>query len=522
MYDSEMLHNLGKDRVRFSGNKEAIYDYDTGKHYSYKDMDIRSDKLAWFLTKKLGLKKGDRIGFCALNDVSFFDAYYTTFKTGIIITTYNCLLRESELFSLIENEDPAVIIYSDVFIFTILSLQEHGYKGECICLSCTKGNEDDKYCYEDIMSNEDYEPIESPEIDFEDIQMLIHTGGTTGRPKAAMMPFRSLFYNGLIEHLYLQVTENDTCILTLPLFHTAGWNVITLPTLMAGGRVILTRTFNPEKTLRIIREERPTIGISVETMYKAMAMHPDFEQTDLTCYRFLLVGAAPTGRELLEIYWNKGVKIVNSYGMTEIGPNNMSHPIGLMTIDDVRAKWNSCGKPAPFNLVRLVDDENNDVPQGEKGELIFKSKLLFKGYWNNPEATQVMFSDGGWVHSGDVGYIDRDGFCYIVGRKKNMFISGGENIFPQEIEDVIMEIPGILEACIIGVPDIKWGEVGKAIIVLSPGASVSKDEVLKAVKDRLSTIKVPKYVTFMDSIPKNAAGKRNLEELRKLFGQAKD
>jgi fatty-acyl-CoA synthase len=520
MYDSEMLTHMSKDRVRFSGNKEAIFDYDNDKHYSYKDMDIRSDKLAWFLTKKLGMKKGDRIGFCSTNSVAFFDAYYVSFKTGIIITTYNCLLRETELFALIENEAPSVMIYSAEFTFTILSLMEQGYKGECICTDII--GPDDKYWYGDIMDNKDYEAVELPELDYEDIQMLIHTGGTTGRPKAAMMPFRSLFFNGIIEHLYLQVTENDSAILTLPLFHTAGWNVLTLATLMAGGRLIITRGFNPEKTLKIIREERPTIGISVETMYKAMAMHPDFAQTDFTCYRFLLVGAAPTGKELLEIYWNKGVKIVNSYGMTEIGPNNMSHPIGLMSIDDVRAKWNSCGKPAPFNLVRIVDDAGNDVPQGEKGELIFKSKLLFKGYWNNPEASEAMFSDDGWVHSGDVAYLDEDGFCYIAGRKKNMFISGGENIFPQEIEDVIMTLPGVMEACIIGVPDIKWGEVGKALIVMAPGAEVTKNEVLKHVKEKLSTIKVPKYVSFMDSIPKNAAGKRNLNELRDLFGQAKD
>ncbi|NLX92345.1 MAG: long-chain fatty acid--CoA ligase, partial [Clostridiales bacterium] len=180
------------------------------------------------------------------------------------------------------------------------------------------------------------------------------------------------------------------------------------------------------------------------------------------------------------------------------------------------------GKLAPFNQLRLVDDNGNDVPQGEKGELVFHGKLLFSGYWNNPEASKAMFDENGWVHSGDVAYFDKDGFCYIAGRKKNMFISGGENIFPQEIEDVIMGITGILEACVIGVPDIKWGEVGKALIVLAPGFEMTKEDIIKAVKDNLSTIKVPKYVSFMNEIPKNATGKRNLEELHKLFGQAKD
>lgn len=519
MYDSETLKNMVNYRVRFSKDHEAIYDYDNDKHYTYEDMDVRSDKLAWFLTKKLGLQKGDRIGFCGTNAVAFFDAYYATFKTGIIVTTYNCLLKETELLSLIENESPKVIFYTGEIVFAAMAMKEMGFNQEFICID--EKVEGDNYGYPEIMENEDYEKIDGPELSYEDIQMFIHTGGTTGKPKAAMMSFRSLFYNAIIEHLFLQVTENDVAIQTLPLFHTAGWNVITLATLMAGGKLILTRGFNPEKTLRIIREERPTIGISVETMYKAMAMHPDFEKTDFSCYRFLLVGAAPTGKELLEIYWNKGVKIVNAYGMTEIGPNNMCHPIGLMTIDDVRAKWNSCGKPAPFNQVRFVDENGNDVKQGERGEMVFNGKLLFSGYWNNPEATAATLKDG-WVHSGDMGYLDEDGFCYISGRKKNMFISGGENIFPQEIEDVIMTVPGIIEACIIGVPDPKWGEVGRVLVVRAPGAEVSREDVINVVKKELSTIKIPKYVTFVDTVPKNAMGKRDLNAIAALYGKAED
>ncbi len=520
MYDSETLKNMTKYRTRFSENQEAVYDADNDKHYTYKDLEVRSDKLAWFLTKKLGLKKGDRIGFCALSSVQFFDAYYVTFKTGIIITTYNCLLREKELFSLIENEAPKVMFYSGLLVFVTMGLKEAGITfPEYICLD--ERVEGDNYCYDDIMNITDYEPVEAPDLDFEDIQMLIHTGGTTGKPKAAMMSFRSIFFNALVEIMYLGITENDSEILTLPLFHTAGWNVLTLALLMAGGRVIIMGMFNPETALKLIRSERPTIGISVETMYKAMAMHPDFAGTDFSCYRFLLTGAAPTGRELLEIYWKKGVKTVNSYGMTEIGPNNMSHPT-WMTIQDISKKWNSCGLPAPFNQVRFVDENGNDVKQGEKGEMVFNGKLLFSGYWNNPEATAEIMKDG-WVYSGDVAYQDKDGFCYISGRKKNMFISGGENIFPQEIEDVIMLVPGVMEACVIGVPDAKWGEVGRALVVVaSTGSAVTKEMIQAAVKAEFSSIKVPKYVTFVSEVPKNAIGKRDQAAITELFGKAED
>lgn len=519
MYDSETLRNMGKYRTRFSYGHEAIYDYDEGKHYSYADMEERSDKLAWFLTKELGLKKGDRIGFCATNAVAFFDAYYTTFKTGIIITTYNCLLREKELFALIKNEAPKVIFYSSEFIFTIVALREQGFNQEFICID-TKGP-DDKYSYEEIMNIKGYDDVPDPKLDFEDIQMLIHTGGTTGRPKAAMMSFRSLFYNAIIDIMYLQVNENDTAILSLPLFHTAGWNVLTIATLQAGGRLIITKGFNPSVNLKIIREERPTIGISVETMYKAMIFQPDFVETDFTCYRFLLVGAAPTGKELLEIYWEKGVKIVNAYGMTEIGPNNMCHPIGLMSIDDIRKKWNSCGLPAPFNQIRFLDEDGNDVKQGEHGELVFNGKLLFSGYWNDPVTTEEMLKDG-WVHSGDMGYLDNDGFCYISGRKKNMFISGGENIFPQQIEDVVMTVPGVMEACIVGVPDLKWGEVGRLLVVTQQGEKVEREVITDAIKQELSSIKVPKYITFVDEVPKNNIGKRDLNKIKELYATPED
>ncbi len=511
--------DIGMDRLKFSAKSEALYDYDTGKRYTYGDLDDRSDALSLFLTETLGLKKGDRVGLCATNNVAFYDFFYATYKTGIIITTYNCLLREKELYSLIENESPKVIFYSREFSYTVENLKNVGFKQEFICID-EKG-ENDRYSYSEIVERKVERAPDAPELDNEDIQMLIHTGGTTGQPKAAKISFRSIFYNMLADQNVFQLTEYDSAILTLPLFHTAGWNVLNIPLLFAGGKIILIRGFDPGKVLKIIEEEKPTVGISVETMYKAMAMHPQFANTDFGCYRFLITGAAPTSKELLEIYWAKGVKILNAYGMTEIGPNNVCPPLGSMSIEQVREKWNSCGVPAPYNQMRIVDDNGNDVPQGVRGEFIFKGKLLFSGYWNNPEATEEIFTDG-WVHTGDMGYIDKDDFCYISGRKKNMYISGGENIFPQEIEDVVMTIPGIIEACIIGVPDAKWGEVGRLLVVMAPGAETTREAIRCIAKQELSSIKIPKYITFVDYVPKNAVGKRDLKEIGRLYGAAKD
>lgn len=519
MKNIEILPDIGKYRLKLCAKSEAIYDYDTGKRYTYGDLDARSDALSLFLTETLGLKKGDRVGFCATNSVAFYDAFYATYKTGIIITTYNCLLREKELHSLIENESPKVIFYSREFSCTVESLKNAGFKQEFVCID--ERGENDSYSYSKIIERKVEKAPDAPELDNEDIQMLIHTGGTTGQPKAAKISFRSIFYNMLADQGVFQLTEQDSAILTLPLFHTAGWNVLNIPLLFVGGKIILIRGFDPGKVLKIIGEEKPTVGISVETMYKAMAIHPQFANTDFRCYRFLITGAAPTSKELLETYWTKGVKILNAYGMTEVGPNNICPPISSMSIEQVREKWNSCGIPAPYNQMRIVDDNGNDVPQGEKGELIFKGKLLFSGYWNNPKASEKMFSDG-WVHTGDMGYLDEDGFCYISGRKKNMYISGGENIFPQEIEDIVLTIPGIMEACIIGVPDAKWGEVGRLLVVMAPGAEITCEAIRCFVKQELSSIKVPKYITFVDSIPKNAVGKRDLKEISRLYGAARN
>ncbi|MEG1241643.1 MAG: AMP-binding protein [Oscillospiraceae bacterium] len=519
MFDKETISNLLEYRLRMSGNSEAIYDFDENKRYTYNDLDRRSDALAHFLFDELHMQKGDRMGFCAVNNIAFYDAYFASYKTGVVITTYNCLLKEKELHALIENEEPSVIFYTAEFEATIEGLKNAGFKQVFICLD--KKAEKGGYDYSELIEKTYTAKLTPPDISFEDIQMLIHTGGTTGKPKAAMMSYRAIFYNTLADQSVFELTSKDCAILTLPLFHTAGWNVLNTPLLYAGGRIILIHGFNPDKVLKIIREERPTVCMSVETIYRSLAGHPDFEKADLSCFRFMITGAAPTGRELLNVYWNRGVKILNAYGMTEIGPNNICPPISMMSIEDVRSKWNSCGVAAPYNQMRIVDEADREVARGERGELIFKGKLTFSGYWKNEAATKEMIKDG-WVHTGDIGFLDEDGFCYISGRKKNMFISGGENIFPQEIEDVILSIPTVVDTCILGVPDKKWGEVGRALVVKSPNSKISKEDILAKLKAQLSSIKIPKYLTFVDAVPKNAIGKRDLTEIHNRYCKAEN
>lgn len=379
---SQIITDLNAYRTRINPLKEAIYDYDNQKRYSYEELETRSEKLAYFLNGILAVKKGDRIAFCAQNSVEFIDAFYASCKTGVIVTTYNCLLNIDELTRLISNESPKVIFYDCKYKKTINMLKSRFPNIAYISLGTEKG-ENDYCCYEELMAIQLNQQVENVHIDMEDIQMLIHTGGTTGLPKASKMSYRSIFYNSLSEILTLGLSSRDSVYVFLPFFHTAAWNVLTLPLLLAGGKIILTKEFHPKKALKIIEEEKPTVAIGVETIYRLMAEQEEFNKTDFSSFRWMLSGAAPISREIMKIYWDKGVKIVNAYGMTEIGPNNLVPPVNEMTLDEIKEKWNSAGKPMFFNNVRIVDEEGKDVKDGEKGELIWKSNLIFSGYFNN-------------------------------------------------------------------------------------------------------------------------------------------
>ena len=510
-----MYANLNRYRTLRSPEREAIYDYDNQKHYTYGDLDQRAEKLANYLVNVLGLVKGDCVGFCSTNAVAFFDAFFATYKTGIIITTYNCLLNENELKLMILNEKPKVLFYEEDFEEKLFRIKTEIPVEKYVNLSKNTQNPDAEF-YDDIMAQEYGELSSRTSFDSEDIQMYIHTGGTTGIPKAAMISYKTISMNIVSEIITLGIHMDDSAYIFLPLFHTAGWNVITLPLLFCGGRIILKKCFKPQSALEIIREERPTISVAVPTIYKLMADHEDFEKTDFSCYKWMLVGAAPVREVTAKAYFERNIKLVNAYGMTEVGPNNLVNPVQDMSMELLKAKWNSVGKPFYFNEVRIVNDDGDDVKQGQSGELIFKGPLTFSGYLNQQDETRNIMKDG-WVYTGDIVRVDEDGFYYIVGRKKNMYIACGENIFPIEIENLICNFEGIKECCVFGVPDDKWGEVGKAIIVVDE-SKFDIDRLKEYLLGNLSTVKRPKHLQIVETVPKNGAGKVDYRLVNELYG----
>ncbi len=505
-------------RSRISMNKEAIFDYDAKQGYTYGDLERRSNLLSNYLVDKLDVKKGDRIGFCARNCIEHFDAYYATAKTGTILTTYNQLLSENELVAMINNERPKILFYEEIYKNKIERIKSQVSVETYVVVSGARERLEAVH-YEDIMAYSNDKYADHTELDLEDIHMIIHTGGTTGVPKGAMISHRALLFNAVSEVLTLDLNSTDSTYLMLPLFHTAGWNVFTLPVLLTGGRVIINKCFEPKLALDIIAAEKPSVMLGVSTIFRMMINTPEFDEADFSSLKWILSGAAPTPLDIMEKFWDKGVKFAAAYGMTEAGPNNLSFTLDQLNMENIRENYESVGKPMLFNQVKVVDQAGEEVGVDVHGEIIWRGPLIFSGYWNDEIETARTLRNG-WVHTGDVAKVDEDGNYCIVGRQKNMFITGGENVFPPVIEKEIYKHPKVHEVCVIGVSDAKWGEVGKAIVSTKSNAHLDREDLKRFLKDKLGSIQIPKYLQVVDELPKNSAGKLQRGIVQQLYGQA--
>ncbi|MCT4566649.1 MAG: acyl--CoA ligase [Maledivibacter sp.] len=510
--------NYSLFRSRISPEREAVYDYDNKIHYTYGDLENRANLLANYMVEKLNVKKGDRVAFCTRNCMELIDAYYATAKTGAIFVTYNLLLSENELVEMINNEEPKVLFYEELIKNKIGKIKSETKIQDYIVLSNAKGKIEDIH-YEEIMNYKNNAYREEKDLDIEDIHMLIHTGGTTGIPKGAKISHESLIYNSMASVLTFNLSHLDSTFILTPMFHTAGWSVLNLPHLHVGGRIIISKMCDPKLTLKIINEQKPTTLLGVSTIFRMMINQSEFETTDFSSLRWIISAAAPTPIDIMKKFWGKGVKFVIAYGMTEAGPCNLTIQADDMNIEQIRSRYNSVGRPMYFTQVKIVDNEGNEVGVNECGEIIWSGPGIFSGYWNNEKDTSEILRDG-WVYTGDIAKKDEDGFYYIVGRKKNMFITGGENIFPPEIEAEIYKHPSIHEVCVIGIPDKKWGEVGKAVITLKQGENIDTKELKEFLDGKIGSIKIPKYVQVIEEIPKNSTGKIQIGVISRLYGKA--
>ncbi len=493
-------------RASFSPDWPVLYESDRNREYSYLELNQRASALAAYLTGKANLQKGDRMAVLARNCVEYIDFFFAALKTGIILVPLNVRLSAAELSDMLRQTKPRLLAYEEVFE-EISSVLENSTIEMLVVLKKERSQLALKAENYDAILETNSGRLSSPvDIQPEDPLLLLFTGGTTGPPKAAVISHRAVFFNMLSETISWQLGPKTVVPGLLPFFHTGGWNLVTLPTMFAGGQVLINPTFDPELTLKQIEEKKCSFLFAAATMFRMISAQDSFEKTDLSSLQFVMSGAAPCPVSVMEPYWEKEIKFVQGYGITEGGPNNLYMPWYSLSWKEVKEKCQSVGKPFIYCQARIVDENGEEKKPGQLGELILGGPVTFSGYWNNPDETKNTLRHG-WVYTGDIARKDEDGFYYIADRKKDMYISGGENVFPVEVEKIIEAHPQVQEAAVIGVPDEKWGETGKAFVVLKPGESIVPEDIKKYLGDKLARYKLPREVILVDGIPKSSVGK---------------
>ncbi|HTR87534.1 MAG TPA: long-chain fatty acid--CoA ligase [Reyranella sp.] len=480
----------------------AIDDLQTARKFTYADLDRRTDRLAAALAA-MGIGKGDRVALLAPNCAEYFEIQFACGRLGAIMLPLNWRLTVPELEYILDDSTPKLLIHDRSFAAQARALSK-------TLLEIEPG--DATSTYEQAIASE-ARPVAAIEVTHDDIAMVMYTSGTTGHPKGAIITHGMVFWNAVNLGIPALISPQTVQLVILPLFHTGGLNCYANPVLHAGGTILIMRAFEPGLALDYLSD--PKLGVThffgVPAPYQFMMQHPKFQSADLSRLRISGVGGAPCALAILEGWAARGVALVQGWGMTETSPAGTM----LDAVDAIR-KVGSAGKAMMHTAIRVVDDQGKDVKQGEIGELLIKGPNITPGYWNKPEATAAAFTDG-WLHTGDACRMDEEGFVYIVDRWKDMYISGGENVYPAEVENVLFQLPQVADAAIIGVPNERWGEVGMAIIVRKADQTLEEGDVIRHCLGRLAKFKVPQSVTFVDVLPRNATGKVLKRELRTRF-----
>jgi fatty-acyl-CoA synthase len=476
-------------------------------------MNERANRLANWLTREVGILQGDRVAILARDGVEHLDTFFACAKIGAVHTALNWRLHWREIAQIMTYTAPKVLLFSSDFQEAVLELQ-----GDAQAASITYfvHIEDpgipDSIHYDAALQGADDTPAENPLIEAETIVALIFTGGTSGLPKAAQVSHRMIAWNTLNTVIH-DLHHDDIYLNVFPMFHTGGLFVYTLPQIVMGGTTILVRQFDPAQVLDLIEREAVTVFGGVPSMYQMLTQAPNWETADLSSLRFCTSGGAPLPVPLVEQYTaEKGIRFKQGFGMTEFGPG-----IFALAAEDSIRKAGSIGRPNYYVDARIVDDQDHALGPNEVGELVLKGPSFSSGYFNDTAASAEAVDAEGWFHTGDLASYDEEWYFTIVDRKKDMFISGGENVYPVEIEKVLYQHPSVHMCAVIGIADEKWGEVGLAYVVPKPDSTATADELLAHLGDHLARYKVPKRIEIVDSLPISGAGKILKRELKERF-----
>jgi len=488
-------------------NNVAINDIDTGREFTYLDLNDRSEALAAWLQER-DVQPGDRVAILARNCTEFVELQFACGKIGVIAVPLNWRLTEKELDYIVKDCTPTVLLYDVKFQDMANYLQQNCDVTTLLEIDTSNG----ECAYEQALASQK-SGCSAVEMCHDDTAMIMYTSGTTGFPKGAKITHQMNFYNCVNLGIPARISPETVQLVVLPLFHTGGLNCYANPVLHAGGRLVLLREFAPATALAVLGD--PELGVThffaIPAAYQFMMLHSDFETTDFSRLMIAGVGGAPCAEAILKTWLARGVSVFQGWGMTETSPGGTA----LDTNDAIR-KLGSAGKPLMHTELKIVAADGLEVPQGDVGELLIKGPNITPGYWNNQEATEDAFVDG-WLKTGDAAREDDEGFFYIVDRSKDMYISGGENVYPAEVENVLYDLPQVAEAAVIGIPDKRWGETGMAILVLKNDASLEDKEVIAHCREYLAKFKVPHAVAYVDVLPRNATGKVLKRKLREQF-----
>ncbi len=523
-------------RAALSPDAVGLTDATTGESYTYADLDARANRTARLLGEH-GVGKGDRVAVVSRNRAELVDLFFAGGKTGSVLAPLSHRLAPAEMDELLDRVDPHLLVVEEPFLGPVREAVDGEVPCDLVVLSAgddtvttdepaEAGAADeiadpltaDAPAYADALPTDDT-PVDGPELGLDDPCMFLHTGGSTGTPKETVLTHGTVAWNSFNTITAWGLRPDDVTPMVFPMFHTGGWNVLTIPLFHLGGTVVICRDVDPETVLTMIEGEGATLFVAVPAVLRMMAEHDDWDATDLSSLRFVKSGGGPCRDATIRAWRDRGVDLSQGYGLTECGPNNFTMPDGWP-----EGKTGTIGKPVMHTDVRIVDERGEPVDDGAIGELELAGPHAADRYWRDESESRATFgeraSDGddafGWVSTGDLARVDEDGYYSIEGRKKNMFTSGGENIYPPEVEDAVADHPDVEEVVVIGVPDDVWGAVGKAVI--QGETTLSVESLREFLDGRLAGFKHPRHVAFVDEMPTSGPEKIDRTAVENRFG----
>jgi len=494
-----------------------------GKRYTFSRLNKRVDRLAnAFL--KLGIGKGDRLAMLQVNCNQFVEAYFAAAKLGAIYVPLNFRAKENELTYMLNTAEASILLIGERYIELVTSLRSNLTSvGHFISI---ESRHDGMLYYEDMITSSAADEVVT-EIDDDDTTILLYTAGTTGFPKGVM-----LSHNSFTVYVLENVTPADPeleerNILTVPLYHVAGIQAM-MAAIYGGRTLVMERQFEAKEWMELVENEKANRAMMIPTMLKQLIDHPEFGEHDLSSLKVITYGAAPMSLEVIKRALDAfpGVSFINAFGQTEtastittLGPED--HIISGTEKEKEKKlrRLSSIGKPMSDVEMRIVDEDGRELPVGHVGEIVARGPRVMTGYWRDEEKTEKTIDKDGWVHTGDMGYMDEDGYFYLAGRATDMIIRGGENISPEEVEAALLTHSKVEEAAVIGIPDEEWGEQPRAIVVLKQGEVATAEEIMEYCRTNLSSFKRPRSVVFVNELPRNPMGKVLKRVLRELYGK---